>query len=231
MGPHRAAVYGGHFPYTDTKNLLRHVPLDPALQYKQTHNFSCITIFRDPVDRVESCYYYRFVQDEKRHFTNNNLKCMNDVPDAVLSSVLARAVDAYGDSCMNEPFRMFSSESADELSLQEMVDMRSDGYLKALKTTLERLSQCVVLVLEEPETFLLGSTWFPQMRGAFRTDVRLNSKQIEGCESLTAEKKELIRSLTEGERVVYDVARQRAQLLLDSINDKNNNTNNNSTGV
>jgi hypothetical protein len=60
-------IYAGHFVFGEQKNLLRNRTiysrdlLEGRPLNKQ--DFSCLTSFRDPVARVISCYYSRFVQE------------------------------------------------------------------------------------------------------------------------------------------------------------------------
>lgn len=57
----RSAIYAGHFPIQEVRHLLRHVPMHDDFSSIQKHNFTCLSSFRDPVARVESCFYFRFM--------------------------------------------------------------------------------------------------------------------------------------------------------------------------
>lgn len=66
IGSARAAVYSGHLQWGDLKELTRHAQQFNASSGIWTREVydaaSCITVFRDPIARLESCYYFRWVQ-------------------------------------------------------------------------------------------------------------------------------------------------------------------------
>ena len=64
VGTNFSAIYAGHFVWGEQRELSRRSVFDPATGtwHNPRHNASCLTMFRDPVSRLESCYYYRFVQ-------------------------------------------------------------------------------------------------------------------------------------------------------------------------
>ncbi len=64
VGTNFSAIYAGHFVWGEQRELSRRSVFDPATGtwHNPRHNASCLTMFRDPVSRLESCYYFRFVQ-------------------------------------------------------------------------------------------------------------------------------------------------------------------------
>lgn len=63
-GSAHAAVYAGHFPWGVRRELSRFGWYDSGTHSWRTPEqlASCVTLFREPVARLESAYYYRFVQ-------------------------------------------------------------------------------------------------------------------------------------------------------------------------
>jgi hypothetical protein len=70
-------------------------------KYSRTH-FSCMTNYRHPIDRIESCIYYRFRPDQ----------CLMDMSLEKVQNILGW-VDEFGTTCLNEPFRSMSGFQED----------------------------------------------------------------------------------------------------------------------
>jgi hypothetical protein len=109
-GNHHHSFYAGHFPWQDTSVLLRH-------GVRSLSDISCVTNFREPVSRIVSCIYFRF--KEKYHKTQT---CINEMSLAVLQRFLW-AKDIYGNSCLNEPFRVLSGVRS-----EAQLDHLEDNY-------------------------------------------------------------------------------------------------------
>lgn len=92
----RAAIYAGHFSISEVKHLLRHVPMESEFTHRQKHNFTCLTNFRDPISRVESCFYFRFMTRGIKY------SCMNDIPIETLQKIRIDGVDTYGEGCLDD---------------------------------------------------------------------------------------------------------------------------------
>lgn len=65
---HRAAVYAGHLYWGGHKSMPRIPTYDPNMGtwHVPLRTASCLTLFREPVARLQSCYYYRFVDAQVR---------------------------------------------------------------------------------------------------------------------------------------------------------------------
>jgi hypothetical protein len=59
-----SAIFAGHFTWSELHAMEASAVLDdahPGSWKSRRSNVSCMTIFRDPMTRLQSCYYYRFV--------------------------------------------------------------------------------------------------------------------------------------------------------------------------
>ena len=204
LGYARKDLYAGHFTHEETKNLLY---LDSNNQLTK-RNFSCITQFRNPIQRVESCYYYRYIQAKADAFMAK-FNCMNDVPNDILIPILTKGVGGTP-GCLHEPFRVFS-DGCDRACYERIFNVESSMFLDLMKTALENISQCVILILEDDETNEVAKQWFPQLEQAFTSEAHDNKRRVGNCE-LSSEKLGLLQALTEGEMLFYNSAMQRAKM-------------------
>lgn len=96
------AVIGGHFFYTNVEATLRRMAnaAKPSL-HASKHNFSCLTILREPVSRVESCWNYRL----QRYGV---AKVFSALTAEDVKQYLPTALDSFGSGCNNEVIRIFS---------------------------------------------------------------------------------------------------------------------------
>jgi len=154
-------VYGGHFPWGEPQNKFE------RLRHSSTasRDFSCATNFREPFSRVASCLYMRHPQMGK--------VCVADMDTKSLDYYL-HLPDAYGNSCLNEPFRMMSGIRtdifADHLDVcapharSEKVGNAVFGphpdFLIALTLTLKHIMKCSPLILEVPDTYNMAQQRF-----------------------------------------------------------------------
>jgi hypothetical protein len=206
FGGKRCAIYAGHFSISEVRHILRHVSMDNEFSGKQRHNFTCITNFRDPISRVESCFYYRFVTRGIRY------KCINDVPVDTLRQLLMYGVDHYGDGCLDEPFRILSGVSGKRL-LRKANDIHSSEFTVAFHNTMHWLQRCNILVMGDRRTFDLAGKLLPQLRDAFNHVGHENANSAAKCH-LDEAHLSVITSLTEAERKVFHAVQQRVEYML-----------------
>lgn len=102
-----------------------------------------------------------------------------------------------------------------ELSALASAPPHNAHFTSALERTLQRLSRCVPLVLERPETMALAARWFPQLAPAFAADSmpRKNVGRARRC-PLSPSARQVLEELAAGERLIYDAAVQRAEFML-----------------
>ena len=108
------AVYAGHYPWGIQNRLSR------FQKSMRSSHFSCITNYRHPMDRIDSCLYFRFPEILSG-------RCLNDLTFGEFKSLLFM-MDDYGNSCLNEPFRMLSGES-NEILIDHMMDEKVEQLL------------------------------------------------------------------------------------------------------
>ncbi|CAE7229797.1 unnamed protein product [Symbiodinium natans] len=151
-----AAVYGGHFCWKATTN---------NLARRGVHQFSCVTIFREPVARIMSCYSYRMVGQ-----LGKAPSCIAHVHPQQLKSKL------LDNACVNEPFRRIG-----DCNVASRLEHRKsdEAQVTAWETTLSHLSGCVPIILEEPESYKVAAHVFPQFSDAFHKmrQVKLNKNK------------------------------------------------------
>jgi hypothetical protein len=105
------ALFAGHFRWGVQSDLARG---GIEHKYSRTH-FSCVTNYRHPIDRIESCIYYRFQPD----------KCLMNMSPERLKKILG-FVDPFGTTCLNEPFRSMSGFQEDAV-IDHLMDGDFDG--------------------------------------------------------------------------------------------------------
>jgi hypothetical protein len=103
----RHAVNAGHFSWGETWKLARHNKLR-GLQSR--HNFTCLTTYREPVSRLIS--YFQYYHPE---VFNTTPRCFNTLTEGELRSLLFEQLDQYGFSPINEPFRILSGVTDEDL--------------------------------------------------------------------------------------------------------------------
>ncbi|CAE7229804.1 unnamed protein product [Symbiodinium natans] len=186
---HKAAIYGGHFCWTS---------LAKDFAARGVNDFSCVTIFRDPVPRVLSCYSYRLVGK-----LGSAPTCVADVPPEKLKSELV------GHACVDEPFRRIGDcNAAGEIEHFHTNQERVQGW----SLTLGHLSKCVPLIIEEPESYKVAAAAFPQLARAFLDlgEVKLNAnKQYDSQCHPTPSHLRAVRAVTSQESRIYRAARKR----------------------
>lgn len=214
------AVYGGHFSWGDQAML--------ALHHRAYRSyFTCFTNYRHPIDRIESCLYFRFP------YMLQNL-CLNDYPLPMFDFLLSQ-IDTYGNSCLNEPFRVLSGER-DELVLDHLMDgetelfhdlpppadpklgkkqrrLLHDHTMHIFKSTLQHTLKCTPVFNELPESYSMLDYIYPSFEGqhAFEPEkkVRLGKKR-DRCEPVTGIRRTMIEKRAALEVMLYETVYQKA---------------------
>mmetsp|Transcript_15271 Transcript_15271/g.28794 ORF Transcript_15271/g.28794 Transcript_15271/m.28794 type:complete len:304 (-) Transcript_15271:76-987(-) len=185
-------VYGGHLCWHQTLKMLA------------GKSVSCLTNFREPEARIMSCYTHRLVKTKRVAPW-----CMANMEPEKLRSMLVN----YG--CVNEPFRRLG-----ECGLKSRVSASDRlSRMQVWNATLETLTQCVPLLVDQHDTFKAAVHHFPQFKEVFWAAKNLSLNQnayAPNCKIPDAHRK-VIAELAEPERLLYAAARQRVLKLQDAF--------------
>jgi hypothetical protein len=91
------AIYAGHFQWGS---------LDEAARFNVSvrDSLSCATNYRQPASRIESCIYFRFTKLMTKAY---HADCIGNLTNEEFTNLLFQS-DRFGQSCLNEPFRVLS---------------------------------------------------------------------------------------------------------------------------
>ncbi|RYH00677.1 hypothetical protein EON65_48895 [archaeon] len=225
--PWEKAVFAGHFQYGEQHMLSR------ANGGTRELNFACLTNLREPVSRVASCLYYR-----------HRIKCINNLSLQELDKYLYK-LDAYGDSCLNEPFFIMSGiedrtltdhlDESNHTIVRKLTHLRGQRNLTHHRALLERLApvifdlslqhvkKCVPVVLELPLSFELQKLRFPKLGalGAFM-EKRVNENVLsKSCDFPSGEHLKLIQEHSFLETIFYNVIYKKVSSYIQEVYGKN----------
>ena len=217
-------------------NDIHHPSTDSYLRYSTTdgiedihHSFSCMSNMREPVSRIISCIKFRFL-DDSHNGKFSNTSCIGDLSLEELYHLLADEVDEFANSCLNEPFRVFSGLYDEDVINSLGIELDTSRHLAlpnlsnlslhALQATLKHYQQCAPYILELPvESSDLLAYKFPDLysAGAYRLDMANNvggdSERCSGDRSKpTAQQMHLLEHFAAYERVLYDAVVQKVKV-------------------
>ncbi|CAB9510293.1 expressed unknown protein [Seminavis robusta] len=212
-------VYGGHFFYPSfqkTLYLFHNTPHNvPTIEPPRMANFTCLTIFREPIARIQSCWNYRMIQ---KNYGNDDIINFASIPAIYMKQNLTTAMNKYGEGCLNEPMRIFSDYGDDEFIVNRLHEPHlADMANHATKQTLSRIADhCVVGVVERCNDTRAAIVKYipflePYINECSGGGERLNSGVVSKGE-LDEEQLEVLRELSWYEDEVY----QEANRILDA---------------
>ena len=168
QGARRYAILGGHFNKADVSRW--HQMFNEA-NVSRWHQISsgggsqrrpgCLVMLRRTVERVTSCWNFRFVQEAREHGFEDVHNMADPIQDTrldELNATLASRRSSYGEGCNNENLRVLSAIGRDESIVSELTSSTSGWSrfaIPALDDALGQLSQCVVVALERCEETML----------------------------------------------------------------------------
>ena len=156
------AVIAGHLSWGEPQNKFQRYRVQGSGQ-PTVDSYSCATNFRSPIARVVSCLYFR-------HAKAMAGECVSSM-DAEKLDRLLRASDWYGDTCLNEPFRIMSG-------------IRSTTFFDQLNTCRQAASgESAVAGAEHPD----GPFDEQELRGLLVTTMQLTLKHLQKCSPLILE--------------------------------------------
>jgi len=208
-GSSEAAVYGGHVAWLEvSRTFAQRGQYDSTGIWREgVKQLSCMTNFRHPLTRIQSCYYFRFLQ-------KGAPGCLADLEPQEMKRFFYDARSPYGYGCMNEPFRMLSGLVDESLFSS---DAESQEWDFAFNATLTNLARCVPIIVENSSTLDIVASWFPEFEKVKRfSTVHSNTGKKKKCE-LSERHLEVLRDLTRNELRLYDLAVQRANQFLSKM--------------
>jgi hypothetical protein len=191
------AVYAGHFPFS-FQNHTFGLGSDLVIGNRP---FNCATIVRRPTSRLLSCYYDRFLQE------NRSTLSFNDH-----TNVFFETENYYWKTCLNEPFRTFSPlNSIDNNDIFNNIGEHQDVLCAAKR----RASQCFPVVLSSKKSIKLFDALFPQLSGVFSDLPRLNrnprrlscnASSFLVLKKITAAERQLYREVMHAIKMLYSIS-------------------------
>jgi hypothetical protein len=162
-------VYAGHVNFVHMTQLFREIGTNNFFDASQTHKhiglkdgtkavvnavddsypplFDCMTNLRPTVSRVESCWNYRFGQDNAARTWR--IPMAHNLTAQDWNALLPVTYDRYYNGCNNENARIFGS-SADETVVNTL--MPNDPiFLHEFEKAASRMSRCVIVMVNRCE--------------------------------------------------------------------------------
>ena len=196
------AIYAGHFPWNSLIDLNR-------LHVNNVLNFSCTTNFREPISRIKSCLYYRFSKEisdfQNKLSKNKTSQCLQYFPIYELEKLLTKR-DKYGNSCLDEPFRILSGFYDPDFTSYDGISFDLNDMIQAFRLTLHHITKCAPVVLELPHSYQLIAHRFPQFLYTFKESIHDNiNSDFSHCRnvSYSIEQEKLFKKYSVLERLLY----------------------------
>ena len=170
---------------------------------------SCVTIFREPVSRILSCFYYRFASELNLAATNSAFSCINNMTNQEIVDVLLRGRSRYGRGCMNEPFRIFSGIiDEDMINLLNASSSDSAFVYEATRLKVDSCLQLDFAYLDQSAALL--DHFFPRLQGMLLSlpHVRTSASRCEPEQRI----KELLFQMSRLEQRLYAHVTRRIRL-------------------
>ena len=206
------AVYGGHFRYMEAhKNFI----VTNFKAYLMTKNkptpkpFTCLVTARPTIDRVVSCWNYRFIQELK---LDPKVFHSSTMTPKQWDELLPTAFSKYNEGCNNEFIRNFG-DIQDEHVINAMKPTGEEKYdllaLRELNNVFERISNCVVTTLPKCDEGLEVIAYFLpwlQRNAEYDCETKVNALQdhIKKSNQLSPDVEKAILKHNFVDELVYD---------------------------
>mmetsp|Transcript_2496 Transcript_2496/g.3446 ORF Transcript_2496/g.3446 Transcript_2496/m.3446 type:complete len:328 (-) Transcript_2496:209-1192(-) len=195
------AILGGHFYYPGVEKYI----YEKSHAYKATlnpaqGNYTCLTILREPVSRVISCWNYRLVSHIR------NLKPLGSQNVSFVRKVLPTALSDVGEGCNNEFARVFSSSGKADMKMNTLTsdNTASVAVEFVLNETLNHMSRCVIGVLERCEDTAKAVSYFLPWFKSFSCKVHMNKNRLD--KTIYPKMEDELRRQNHLDVVVYELA-------------------------
>jgi len=197
-------MYGGHLHYVDVENSLLHKRWfelqDPP---EKEPSIDCLVSIRPTVDRVQSCWNYRFVQGQHGH---TPMKAAHEMMAQEWDELLPASLSMYREGCNNEFARIFGTALAENV-INNFDD--SDHYAAAIEVRRiqERVSRCVVFTQHRcKESKLVMEHYIPWLAPFVNCGIRENKGAIEKAQLQDGLAAEVILKHNQLDEEVYQFA-------------------------
>lgn len=207
------AVYGGHFRYMEAHKNFVVTNFKTFLQNKRKPKhkpFTCLVTARPTLDRVVSCWNYRFIQELKLEAKEYHATSMTA---SQWDELLPTAFSKFNEGCNNEFIRNFG-DIQDEIVINSMKPTGEEKYdllaLRELNNVFERISNCVVTTLPKCDEGLEVIGYFLpwlQRNAKYDCENKVNAVRSaikEGGKELTSDAENAILKHNFVDELVYD---------------------------
>lgn len=144
-----AEIVAGHFPIDSTQRVQYFRENNgTSMHIKNLNELNCMLSYRNPIERVQSCWNYRFMGRKLKR-----IKKFSDNSARNISDLLPISIDEFGNGCNNEIVRIMSRKRDSEMKMNAMTLERGDGVvmLEILTQILDAMKNCVVVIQEKCE--------------------------------------------------------------------------------
>lgn len=182
----QAVIFGGHIYWPSFVKMLGEREWTRPVEHPSKLHFDCLTIFRDPADRVPSCWNFRM----------RNSRAFDNLTAADLRSLLPHAMSEFAEGCNNEALRILSDLGPAEHAVNALTSVTDDDdgawiqdhnndwasdAVGTLARTLDHQQSCVVGILDRCEDTELAVRfffpWFDTFSCALHENVNLRNKK------------------------------------------------------
>lgn len=154
----------------------------------EMHDFDCITNIRSTVDRVVSCWNYRFVQNKLMTW---NIPSSSQVTPDEWRILLPQIYDEYNGGCNNEFIRIFGSVMDETIVNSITVD--SPSFLPQLDLITSRISKCAIVSTEDCEgSNRILAHFFPWLHSTNLCTTKANRGEVDSTDLMEGVKEAII---------------------------------------
>ncbi|KAL1504460.1 hypothetical protein AB1Y20_010865 [Prymnesium parvum] len=178
-------------------------------------------MLRSTVDRVRSCWNFRYVQEPMSFGLQPLAPPLHAVDPRTLNGSLPTLRSVHGEGCNNEALRVLSSVGADEEAVGRLTagEEWSPLAVGALDEALGQLSQCAVVLLDRcDETMRVIRHWMPWLAAYYDCSTQRVQVGTTAQAALSADAERIIRTHNALDERVYAFAVQQLDAQLRLIN-------------
>ncbi|KAL1504455.1 hypothetical protein AB1Y20_010863 [Prymnesium parvum] len=211
----RFAILGGHY---HRPTLQRWLGEDGSGASRRA---GCLVMLRSTVDRVRSCWNFRYVQEPMSFGLQPLAPRLHAVDPRALNASLPTLRSVHGEGCNNEALRVLSSVGADEEAVGRLTagEEWSPLAVGALDEALGQLSQCAVVLLDRcGATMRVIRHWMPWLAAYYDCSTQRVQVGTTARAALSADAERIIRTHNALDERVYAFAVRKLDAQLRLIN-------------